>query len=159
MSRFRVKALKQTFRYHRHLSDNRLNQSGRLIPVDRQDPPRPPRNTLSRREKIEQLLLDDPHDVFLRYSLAMELRGEGNHDESVRLLDRLAGETPAYVPAFFMAAQQLAERGQPDAARDRLREGIEEARRQGDNHAAAEMSELLVSLGDAGEEDWGGGEL
>jgi homoaconitase/3-isopropylmalate dehydratase large subunit len=34
-----------------------------------------------------------------------------------------------------------------DEARATLREGIEEARRQGKAHAAGEMSELLMSLG------------
>ena len=33
-----------------------------------------------------------------------------------------------------------------------VREGIEEARRQGKAHAAGEMSELLMSLGVIGEE-------
>ena len=33
-----------------------------------------------------------------------------------------------------------------------LREGIEAARQQGNGHAAGEMSELLMSLGAAGEE-------
>jgi hypothetical protein len=32
-----------------------------------------------------------------------------------------------------------------------LREGIEAARSQGDDHAAAEMSEFLMGLGSAGE--------
>jgi hypothetical protein len=50
-----------------------------------------------------------------------------------------------------MAAQQLADLGRIDEARTYLRDGIEEARRQGDNHAAAEMSEMLSSLGELGE--------
>ncbi len=107
---------------------------------------------MSRREKIEAMLADEPGDVFLRYSLAMEFRGEGLNDQSVTLLDQLTDDSPPYVPAYFMAAQQLAETGQPEAARHRLRAGIDEARRQGNHHAAAEMSELLVVLGDEDED-------
>ena len=33
---------------------------------------------MSRREKIEAMLVDEPRDVFLRYSLAMELDKEGD---------------------------------------------------------------------------------
>ncbi len=106
---------------------------------------------MSRREKIMAMLVDDPTDTFLRYSLAMELRSEGSHDESIEKLRQLTGDPTPYVPAFFMAAQQLAELDRMDEARDFLRDGIEQARTQGDAHAAAEMSELLTSLGELGE--------
>jgi thioredoxin-like negative regulator of GroEL len=106
---------------------------------------------LSRREKIEAMLADDPGDCFLRYSLAMEWRSEGQHDKSLALLDELTREEPPHVPAFFMAAQQLADLDRIDEARARLREGIDQARSQGDAHAAAEMSEFLTSLGELGE--------
>ena len=33
--------------------------------------------TMTRRQKIEALLRDDPDDIFLRYSLGLELEGEG----------------------------------------------------------------------------------
>lgn len=102
---------------------------------------------MSRREKIEAMLEDDPRDAFLRYSLALELEKEGAHERSLQLLDELTRETPAYVPAFFMAGQQLARLDRIDEARTALGAGIEAAREQGDAHAAGEMSELLASLG------------
>ncbi|MEN0111341.1 MAG: hypothetical protein AAF805_11520 [Planctomycetota bacterium] len=104
-----------------------------------------------RREKIEAMLADDPGDAFLRYSLAMELDKESDHDASLTLLAELTRDETPYVPAFFMAGQQLARIDRVNEARDFLRDGIEEARRQGDAHAAGEMSEFLQSLGDLGE--------
>jgi hypothetical protein len=53
------------------------------------------------------------------------------------------------VPAFFMAAQQLARLTRVPEAREFLRTGIEAARSLGDAHAAGEMSEFLASLGNA----------
>jgi len=106
---------------------------------------------MSRRDKIEAMLADDPGDVFLRYSLAMELAKEGDHDASLERLAALTRDDPPYVPAYFMAAQQLAQLDRVTEARERLRDGIEEARRQRDTHAAGEMSEFLASLGAAGE--------
>ena len=102
---------------------------------------------MSRREKIEAMLADDPGDVFLRYSLAMEFDKEGRHDESLLALKELTQDQEAYVPAFFMAGQQLARLERPDEAAEVLRKGVEEARRQGDSHAAGEMTEFLASLG------------
>ena len=104
---------------------------------------------MSRREKIEAMLADEPGDIFLRYSLAMEFDKEGRHDESLSSLMELTREDPAYIPAFFMAGQQLARLERADDAREVLREGVEEARRQGDTHAAGEMAEFLASLGHA----------
>lgn len=105
----------------------------------------------TRREKIEAMLVDEPTDTFLRYSLAMELDKEGQNDASLDRLAELSRDNPPYVPAFFMAGQQLVRLGRVNEARAILRVGIESARIQGDAHAAGEMSEFLASLGSLGE--------
>lgn len=103
---------------------------------------------MSRKEKIIAMLVDEPNDPFLRYSLALELGKENQCDESISILKDLAYDPQVrYVAAFFMAAQQLAELGRIEDARGFLRDGIEEARVQNNLHAAAEMSELLKELG------------
>jgi predicted Zn-dependent protease len=104
---------------------------------------------MSRREKIEAMLADEPGDTFLRYSLAMELDKEGDHDASLAKFAELTRDQPPYVPAFFMAGQQMARLGRMSEARDFLRTGIDAARTQGDAHAAGEMSEFLTSLGNS----------
>src|SRR3990170_925594 len=98
---------------------------------------------MSRREKIEAMLADDPGDVFLRYSLAMELDKEGNHDTSLAKFAELARDNPPYVPAFFMAGQQLVRLGRLSEARAILRDGIETAPTPDDSHPPGEMSEFL----------------
>jgi thioredoxin-like negative regulator of GroEL len=105
----------------------------------------------SRRSRIEGLLALEPTDQFLRYSLAMELEKEGDHDRSLAGLSQLQRDSAPYVPAFFMAAQQLTKLSRITDARETLRRGIEEARQQNNSHAAGEMSEFLASLGSAGE--------
>ena len=105
----------------------------------------------TRLEKIQAMLTDDPGDTFLRYSLAMELDKVGENNTSLAKLGELAAEDPPYVPAFFMAGQQLVRLGRVNEARTMLRDGIEAARNQGNAHAAGEMSEFLASLGSQGE--------
>jgi hypothetical protein len=97
------------------------------------------------------MLADEPGDTFLRYSLAMELDKEGDHAASLARFTELTRDKSPYVPAFFMAGQQLARLGRMEEARSFLRNGIDAARSQGDAHAAGEMSEFLASLGAAGE--------
>lgn len=105
----------------------------------------------NRRDKILAMLNEDPEDGFLLYSLAMDHRGAGETESALEVFDRLIARETPHVPAYFMSAQMLAEDDRVDEARTRLRDGIEEARRQNDGHAAAEMSELLAGLGDLGE--------
>jgi predicted Zn-dependent protease len=104
----------------------------------------------SRREKIEAMLADDPADTFLRYSLALEREKEGDHERSLQGLAELTRDQPPYVPAFFMAGQQLVRLSRIDEARSMLRDGIDAARQQGNAHAAGEMAELLTQLGALG---------
>ena len=106
---------------------------------------------LSRREKIEAMLVDEPRDQFLRYALAVELDKEGDHDRSLTMLAELGRDDVPYVPAFFLAGQQFARLDRINEARASLRDGIEHARAAGDAHAAGEMSEFLASLGALGE--------
>ena len=105
--------------------------------------------TQSRREKIEAMLSEQPDDTFLRYSLAMELQKEGQHDKSLSCFRELMNENPPYVPAFFMSAKQLLQLKRTSEARTALRDGIDQARQQGNTHAASEMAELLMALGQA----------
>ena len=100
-----------------------------------------------RRVKIEALLAEDPGDVFLRYSLALEMESAGEWEAGLDILQDLARGTPPYVPAFHMAARHLVAHHKIEDARRALRDGIEAARAEGNTHAAAEMSELLMSLG------------
>lgn len=105
----------------------------------------------SRRAKIEAMLESDPQDLFLRYSLAMEMAKDDDTDQALQLFEALCQESPPHVPAYFRCGQIHADNENYARAREFLRDGIEHARSQGDLHAAAEMSELLSSLGQHGE--------
>jgi predicted Zn-dependent protease len=97
------------------------------------------------------MLVDEPQDTFLRYSLAMELSSAGQVENALSLLLELTRDEPPYVPAYFRSAQILADEQRVAEARSFLRDGIETARAQGDLHAAGEMSEMLADLGQYGE--------
>lgn len=105
----------------------------------------------TRREKFEAMLANEPQDQFLRYALAMEYEKEGQHERSLEFLRGLMADKPPHVPSFFMAGQHLTKQDRTDEAREVLRVGIEQARQQGNAHAAGEMSEFLAGLGALGE--------
>jgi predicted Zn-dependent protease len=98
------------------------------------------------REQLEQLLADDPTDVFLVYAVAMAWASEGDADQAIERLGKLLEEQPDYVPAWFQRGQLLAGADRVQEAREVLVEGIAVARRVGDAHAEGEMAEFLESL-------------
>lgn len=105
--------------------------------------------TDSRLNKLEAMLESDPEDQLLKYMLALELEKAADHDRSLQLLSELMNADPPYVPAFLMAGQQQVAIGQPELARESWQAGIEAARSQNDDHAAGEMTQFLLELGEA----------
>lgn len=100
---------------------------------------------MSRRIKLEEMLAAEPDDAFLNYALALELAKEDRGAALARLADMNA-RFPEHVPAYFRRGQILAETGDLAGAREVLTAGIRAASKTGDDHAAAEMQELLSSL-------------
>ena len=100
----------------------------------------------SRKEQLQEMLRDEPKDPFLRYGLGMEYVSEGNDEEAVRQFRVLVAATPDYVPAYQQAGQALLRLDKPNDAQELLHAGIAAALKQGDQHAAGEMQELLASF-------------
>lgn len=101
---------------------------------------------MSRQQQLQEMLDAEPDDPFLHYALALE---QAKGDERPAGLKRLADMNvrfPDHVPAYFRLGQLLAEDGETEAASRVLRQGLQAAGRTGNDHAAAEMRELLESL-------------
>lgn len=61
-------------------------------------------STVSRRQKIEAMLVEDPADTFLRYSLCWNSTKRGITSVVWPGLRGLMQDATPYVPAFFMGA-------------------------------------------------------
>jgi thioredoxin-like negative regulator of GroEL len=101
----------------------------------------------TRQQQIEEMLAEDPNDLFLRYGLAMEHVSQGDDEGAVRYFQDLLAVDANYVPAYMQLSQALIRRGRIPEAREQLGRGITVARQQGDGHAAEEMQGFLASLG------------
>lgn len=101
---------------------------------------------MSRREQLEALLADDPHDSFLHYALAMEEKSAGDPAAALTRLTDMEARFPDCVAAYFQRGQILSAEGEGEAAAAVLTRGIAVARRVGDLHAAGEMQGLLDLL-------------
>ncbi len=103
-------------------------------------------NGKTRRQQLEEMLVDDPTDPFLRYGLAMEHLSAGAEEDAVRCFTELIDTTPDYAPAYLQLGQTLSRLGRMPEASDIYQRGIAVARRQGNSHAADEMQGFLSAL-------------
>lgn len=95
---------------------------------------------------LEKMTAAPNADPFAWYGLAMEYRSLGRPDDAIRTFETLRGRDPSYVAMYLMAAQVLSEQGRRDEARTWAQDGIAQARRKGDTHAAGELESLLAGL-------------
>ena len=100
----------------------------------------------SRREQLEEMLKETPTDAELRYFLAMEYLGAGEHDAALRCFQELLTDSPDYVPTYVQAGQLYNRLDRVQDAKGTFQAGIEAARRKGDLHAAGEMEGFLDAL-------------
>ena len=95
---------------------------------------------------LTQILTQNPTDAFARYGLAMELVNQARIQDALSEFARCIADNPDYVPAYQMSAQTMAANAQPEAAIDRLHQGIAAANRTHNQHALAEMEALREEL-------------
>lgn len=101
---------------------------------------------MTRREKLETMLATEPDDVFLHYALATELLKEQDKAAAYDRFEQIHTQFPDYVAAWFRHAQAVAEEGETEQARSLATQGLEVARRVGDQHAAGELAGFLELL-------------
>jgi tetratricopeptide (TPR) repeat protein len=92
---------------------------------------------------LTEILALDGKNSFARYGLAMELAGQGKAEAALEEFETLLANDPDYTAGYFMAAQTLSEAGKTPEAIQKLRAGIESAKRAGNQHALSEMQAML----------------
>ena len=103
-------------------------------------------HVVNRLTQIEAMLKETPDDPELLYMRAMELVSLGMDLEAAGAFKDLIQGHSEYAPGFHQGARTLVRLSKIDEARSVLRQGIPAALRQDNEHAAAEMQELLESL-------------
>jgi predicted Zn-dependent protease len=100
----------------------------------------------SRKEQLEALLVDDPHDPFLRYALAMELEATGDTNGAIVQLQNMLLDSPEYVPGYLQVGQLLIKSNRVPEAQEMLKVGMQTAFKQADHHSYQEMEGILASV-------------
>ena len=101
---------------------------------------------MTRIEKIQDMLAQEPADPELHYMLAMEYISQADDAQAVQCFEKLFAIAPDYPPAYHMAGRTLQRLNRIDEARAVLQKGIPIALSRNDSHSAGEMQELMDSL-------------
>jgi predicted Zn-dependent protease len=101
---------------------------------------------MDRISMLTEILTANPGNSLAHYGLAMEYSKAGQVEEAVREFKALIAENPDYTPAYFMAAQTMANASRLDEAKRMLVDGISSASRTGNAHAQSEMTAMLEEL-------------
>jgi tetratricopeptide (TPR) repeat protein len=101
----------------------------------------------SRLEKLKGMLDIKPGDPFLLYAIGLEYKKLKDTKSAIEFLDRTIQHDWGYCYAYYQKGMILQESGDVDAAKRALTEGLDAARRKGDQHAASEISAALKMLG------------
>ena len=95
---------------------------------------------------LREFLEQNPSDSFARYGLAMEHANAGDLEAALAEFKKIVELNSDYTAAYQMAAQTLMKNGANDEARSWLERGVACATRTGNQHARAEMEQLLDEL-------------
>ncbi len=102
---------------------------------------------MSRIEAIKALLAKSPQDVFLHYSLGMELASAGESAAATDSFRRCIELEKQYLPAYVEAGKALRSAGEFAAAREIFSAGLELARSKGETHTVDYILQQLEGLG------------
>jgi Tfp pilus assembly protein PilF len=101
---------------------------------------------MERIDRIKEMLKENPYDSFLQHALALEYIKLGNDSEARNLFESLLEREPEYIGSYYHLAKLLERIGETDNAIRVYENGMEEAKKAGDNHSLSELRSAFEEL-------------
>ena len=101
---------------------------------------------MPRIDQIRAMLEKSPDDVFLNFSLGMELQAAGLVDEAIAQFERTLTLDPNYVTAHVRKAQVLIGQKRLAEARVALQQGSDAAQAAGNRHMVDNIRQMLAQI-------------
>ena len=103
---------------------------------------------MSRLDQLLNFLSEDPNNSFIRFALAKEYEGMGKKEEALAAYQSLRADDPSYVGLYYHLAKLLETEEKIEQAITIYKEGMTQAKSQGDQHAHGEMATALWEIED-----------
>lgn len=101
---------------------------------------------MNRIEKINEFLLENPNDNFLRHALALEYIKLGNDGKAKDLLEAILTESPDYIGSYYHLAKLLEKLTLTAQAIEWYEKGMAAAKKANDQHAYNELQAAYEDL-------------
>jgi Tfp pilus assembly protein PilF len=105
---------------------------------------------MSRLEKLQEFLIQDPSDSFTRYAIGLEYMSAKDFETAALTFEELLRLDPDYLATYYQLGAVYNELARMDEARAIYNRGIAAARKAGDTHTASEIEAALDEI----EEDY-----
>jgi tetratricopeptide (TPR) repeat protein len=104
-------------------------------------------------ELLQQMLKENPNDLFLNYAHALERLKEGKVDEAESILKKVLSTDESYLAAYYQLGKLYEQKENMTDAISVYKKGIEKAMAQKDMRTLGELEEALMII----DEEAGGG--
>ncbi len=106
----------------------------------------------TRLKQLQALLEEDPGSSFIQFAIAKEYEKHAQWPEARMAYESLVQQAPDYVGTYYHLGKLYEQLNRPADAFQTYKEGMEAAKRAGDQHALSELAGAKLALGD--EEDF-----
>lgn len=101
---------------------------------------------MDRLAELEKMLLENPHDPFLQYGIALEYAVKGDVPEAIARIEKLLSEKPDYLGAYYQLGQYYEAESNYEEAIDTYKRGIIIAEKQGNKKTLGELRSALEMI-------------
>jgi len=102
----------------------------------------------TRLEQLQQMLLQEPGDIFLQYAVAIEYFSAGEFEKALNDLKKILAENPDYLAGYYQTGKCYEELKQFEEAKVIYQKGVELATKQQKTKTLNELREALFLLED-----------
>jgi Tfp pilus assembly protein PilF len=101
---------------------------------------------LDRIETLNEFLKQDPTDSFLKHALALEYIKAGDDSTAQKLFEEILQREPGYIGSYYHLAKLFERNGDTATAVKWYEQGMEQAKKAGENHAYNELRSAYEEL-------------
>jgi tetratricopeptide (TPR) repeat protein len=103
---------------------------------------------MTRLEQLQQMLAQEPDDVFLQYAIAIEYFSVNDFEKALSCLKSIIANKSDYLAAYYQTGKCYEELKQFEEAKNMYEKGMELAQNQNKIKALNELREALFLLED-----------
>lgn len=103
---------------------------------------------LSKISMLQNMLVNEPNDVFANYALALEYVSEADYTKAEEQFLKVLKIDKKYLPCYYQLGQLKEKTNEINVALEFYKEGLELAKEQGNNKAINEINEAIWMLED-----------